>query len=202
VRRLADAGRLPARKLGHDWIFDGDLLSNAMGVTRQRGRPFSQESALGVLFLASGEDPPWLSGRSRARLRRLSESSILRVLPRLRSRGDRQPYRAPASLVRRLSDDPGFVVSGVSASDHYAMRIVSKGVLEGYLDRRRRRELEHRYALEPVNEREANLIAHWVDGHLLPQARVMPKAVVAADLADSEDERSRGVGRQLLRGSR
>src|SRR6267378_910558 len=77
VRRLADAGRLPARKLGHDWMFDGDLLSNAMGVSRQRGRPFSQESALGVLFLASGEDAPWLADRSRSRLRRLSESSML-----------------------------------------------------------------------------------------------------------------------------
>ena len=79
------------------------------------------------------------------------------------------------------------------------MRLASSDVLEGYIDEGRLRELEYRYALEPIAEQSANLIVHAIDGALLPELRVMPRAVVAADLADSVDERSRSVGEQLLR---
>ena len=198
VRRLAAAERLPAEKIGHDWAFDAELLDNA-AIKRQKGRPFSPESALGLLFLASSEEAPWLLPRARSRLRRLSGPDVLRALPRLRGRAERRAYRAPESLLRRLADDPGFVLSGVSASAAHGARIVSKGVLEGYLDKARLRDLEYRYAMEPVSERAANLVVHALDRRLLPARRVMPRAVVAADLADSVDERSRKVGAQLLR---
>jgi hypothetical protein len=199
VRRLAADGRLPARKVGHDWVFDADLLGSAPQIKRGRGRPFAAENALGILFLASGVKADWLRPHVRARLQRLASSAVLKLLPRLRLRAERTSYLAPDSIVRRLARDRKFVLSGVSGSEEHGMRLASSNVLEGYIDEGRLRELEYRYALEPIAEQSANLIVHAIDGALLPESRVMPRAVVAADLADSADERSRRVGEQLLR---
>lgn len=199
VRRWAADGRLPAHKIGHDWVFDADQISDALKRKRRKGRPFAPENALGILFLASGEEADWLRPRVRARLQKLAESALLSLLPRLRLRAERRSYFAPDSIVRRLASDPRFVRSGVSGSEKYRMRIASSNVLEGYIDKGRLKELEYRYALEPAAEQSANLIVHAIDGVLLPGSLVMPRAVVAADLADSADERTRRVGEQLLR---
>jgi hypothetical protein len=196
---LAADGRLPAHKIGHDWVFDADLIDDALQVKRKKGRPFAPENALGILFLASGEKADWLRPHVRPRLQRLARSAVLRLLPRLRLRAERKSYQAPDSVVRRLAGDPRFVLSGVSGSEEHRMRLASSNVLEGYIDKARLKELEYRYALEPAAEQSANLIVHAIDGMLLPESRVMPRAVVAADLADSADERSRRVGEHLLR---
>jgi hypothetical protein len=198
VRRMAAAGRLPAQKLGHDWIFDAALISDVAQRKRVRGRPFSAESALGFLYELSGMKAVWLPPPRRVRLRKLRGSSLLRLLPRLRPRSDRRAYRAPVSAIRQLQSDPDFILSGVSASDHYGLRLLAKDILEGYIDKDRFDAIAHRYALEPASERSANLIIHLADGRLFPDERVMPVAVVAADLADSSDERSQQVGREVL----
>ena len=198
VRRLAASGKLPARKVGHDWLFEIDLIGSEFSKDRSRGRPFSRESALGVLFLASGADAPWLTPAARSRLRRRLKD-VAKMRPRLRSRGERRLYSAPASLLRDLRKDQAFVQSGVSASERYGMRIASQSALEGYADASLIDRLTHRYALERVGEREANLVVHVVPRRLLPDGRVMPIAVVAADLADYSDERTRSVGDDWLR---
>lgn len=198
VRRLAGNGRLPGRKIGHDWLFDVDLVGDEFAIDRQRGRPFSQRNALGVLFLASGESPDWLDAATRSRLSSRLRSSLVKLRPRLRSRAERRLYRSPESLRRRLRNDPSFILSGGSASDHYGMRIVSPQVLEGYIDQADADRLEYRYGLERVGEIDANLIAHLVPRRFLPRGRFMPRAVVAADLADYGDERTKNVGNQVL----
>jgi hypothetical protein len=198
VRRLAGSGRLPGRKVGHDWLFDVDLVGDEFGMERQRGRPFSQLNALGALFLASGESPDWLDAGARSRLGRRLKSSLVKLRPRLRSRAERRLYRSPESLRRRLRNDPSFILSGASASDHYGLRIVSADLLEGYMDPSDMDRLEYRYGLERVGEVDANLIVHVVPRRLLPRGRFMPRAVAAADLADSADERTKSVGNQAL----
>src|SRR5438874_1090105 len=92
VRRLAASGRLPGRKVGHDWIFDVSRIGDEFGEDRYRGRPFSQAAALGMLFLASGSDPMWLKASVRSRLRHRLGSSLAELRPRLRSRAERRAY--------------------------------------------------------------------------------------------------------------
>jgi|SRR5713226_1872316 len=199
VRRLAESGALPARKIAHRWLFDASLIDRQLKRRRERGRPFSAENALGLLFMASGEDAPWLRPHARSRLKRHLRSSLLNLLPRLERRAAVRSFSAPEALRDKLSRDPKFILSGVSASDHYAMRMVSPGILEGYYPKREMSEIEHRYALENVGEHEANLVVHVLDHELaIGSRRFMPKAVAAADLAESADERTRRVGEQFL----
>jgi hypothetical protein len=83
------------------------------------------------------------------------------------------------------------------------MRLSEAATLEGYADARFADRIAHRYGLERVGERAANLIIHVVPRAQLPAQRFMPRAVVAADLADHVDERAKSVGEvELTRGRR
>ena len=198
VRRLAASGKLPGRKVGHDWLFELDLVGDRVSNVRSPGRPFSQANALGLLYLASGAEAGWLAPAVRSRLQRRLGTSISKLLPRLRSRAERRVYRAPDALLEKLRSDPEFILSGVSASDHYGMRIVAPGLIEGYADPALIDRVAYRYGLERVGERDANLIVHVAPRGFLPRSRFMPRAVVAADLADHSDARTRRVGEDLL----
>jgi hypothetical protein len=60
--------------------------------------------------------------------------------------------------------------------------------------------LVYRYALRPAPEAAANLIVRGIDVEdVLQGRRYMPIAVVAADLADSVDSRTKRAGVKLLR---
>jgi hypothetical protein len=103
--------------------------------------------------------------------------------------------------VKRLANDPNFIRSGVSAADHYRADISSRSVLDGYYKERAFKNLVYRYALQPVPEGEANLVVRGIeDDTALSRRQFMPVAVVAADLADSADARTRRAGMQLMRG--
>lgn len=89
--------------------------------------------------------------------------------------------------------------SGVSASEVYGLNIKAQNVMDGYLPAGKVRELAYRYALRPVDERSADLILRAVNGPWPFDGRsVAPPAAVAADLADSIDQRSRRAGEQFV----
>ena len=198
VRRLAARGRLPGRKVGHDWLFNVSLIDDEFARERHRGRPYSQRNALGLLFLASGLEPAWLEPNIRTRLTRRVVVPLVTLRPRLKSRAERRLYLAPDALRRRLAADPAFVLSGVSACERYKVDIVVRNVTEGYTDRSMIDRAEYHHALERVGEPEANLIVHVVPRLFLPTGRFMPHAVVGADLADSSDGRTKRAGHELL----
>src|SRR5712692_10427044 len=105
VRALAGQGRLPGKKLGRMWLFDSNLLSDHVKTSASSGRPFSPEHALGLLYLASDEDPEWLSDYEKWRLRRYALPRLRELLPRLRTRARVEFWRAPQAALRRISKD-------------------------------------------------------------------------------------------------
>ena len=72
--------------------------------------------------------------------------------------------------------------------------------MEGYLPKDRLAKFSYEHALREVSEASANLILRSVED-LWPfkSERVAPKAVVAVDLLDSADQRSRRAGSKLLK---
>ena len=201
IRALASHDRLGARKLGGRWVIDSNALLREMQRSRERGRPYDPKNGFALLFLASGERPNWIRPDVRSRLqRRLAEGSLKRDLPRLRGRARRLSVRAGESALRAIQKDRDFIKSGVSAAIEYAADISAPGVIEGYYPADKLAAVIYRYALREVDEAQANLIVHEL-GAPIPFAKrsVMPAAVVAVDLLEAGDARSRRAGQKLLR---
>ena len=197
VRALAEQGRLPARKLANRWVIDANLLVNYR--SRVGGRPFSELHAFGLLFVASAEDPTWLSSYEKWRLRRYALPRLMEIVPLLRSRAAVHWLRAPKSAIRRLRGDRSFVKSGLSAAEHYRADISAPAVLDGYYPLREFESFAYRYAATPVPEMAANVVVRAVrHSAILAGREVMPRAVVAVDLADANDSRTRRAGLRML----
>lgn len=200
VRALAANGRIPAQKVASRWFVEVDRLSERRRSSGARGRPFSDRHSLGLLFLASGEDPQWLSAYEKWRLRRYALPRLRELLPRLGGRAKVHSVQAPESLVKRLANDSNFARSGVSAAEHYGADVLGRSVLDGYYGERDFKDMIYRYALRPMPEAAANLVVRAIESEdVLSGRRFMPSGVVAADLADSVDPRTRRAGMQLLR---
>lgn len=201
IRQLVARGELPARKVANRWLVDEGALERRGLADRSQGRPFEPANAWGLLFLASGEPAPWLHSDVRSRLRRRIREGLLRreqarLVKRARTHYFIGGERARAHLLR----DPHFVRSGISAAEEYGASVRSPRVLEGYLPESDLQRMAYRFALRLADEPEADLILRGVSAFWPFQAhRVAPRAVVAADLLDSLDQRTRRAGEDLFR---
>lgn len=200
VRALIERGALPARKLANRWLVPLQALRSSDVAARVVGRPFSPENAWGLLFLASGRPADWLSQVNRSRLKARLRAPKFPLASRFRRRASVTYLRGDERALRKVLALDNFVRSGVGAAEDYGVDLVASGVVEGYLPKGRLPKLSYEHALRPVSEDSANLIVRAVDG-LWPfdSERVAPPAVVAIDLIDSIDERSRRAGRDLLK---
>jgi Uncharacterized protein conserved in bacteria (DUF2186). len=200
VRALIERGALPGRKLANRWLVPAHALHNSSITARVEGRPFSSENAWGLLFLASGKPAEWLSAVERSRLKARLKAPRFPFASRFRRRANVAYLRGDERALRKIVEDDQFVRSGVSAAEHHNVDVVAPGVVEGYLPKERLAKLSHEHALRAVPEGSANLIVRAVDD-LWPfrSERVAPEAVVAVDLIDSADQRSRRAGSELLK---
>lgn len=201
VRALVRAGRLPARKIANRWLVGAGAVERRALIRHDRGRPLDPANAWGLLFLASGEPAPWLANDVRSRLRRrLRESCVRKELSRLGKRAQVYYFAGAKLAGSALLRNPRFVQSGISAAAGYGASLRSPGILEGYLPAPEVERLVYRYALQPAEEPEADLILHVVSGFWpFNEHKVAPRAAVAADLLDSVDQRTRRAGEDLLR---
>jgi excisionase family DNA binding protein len=198
VRQLLSAGELVGVRVGRDWVIDGDEIERHR-IPRRPGRPWKPESAWAILAAENGDEPAGSPvERSRAR-RRLSGHGLVALADRLRARSNpRRFYGHPAAL-ERLALEPGVVLGGVSAAAAHGADLVGGDLLEAYVPSRRLAALVRRYGLEAAPERH-NLVLRIVDDAVWPFAsdvKVAPRPVVAVDLLDAADERSRRAGREL-----
>ena len=200
MRAMIHGGLLPGRKLANRWLVPQHVLQNSEVAARPAGRPFSPKNAWGLLFLASGKPAQWLSAVERSRLKARLRSPKFPYASRFRRRAQVKHLRADERALRKIVADDKFVRSGVSAAENHAVDVLAQGVVEGYLPKPRLAQLSYENALRRVPEESANLIVRAVDG-LWPFAseRVAPEAVVAVDLIDSGDQRSRRAGIHLLK---
>jgi hypothetical protein len=201
IRALAARDRLGARKVGGRWVIDSNALGRELQGSRERGRPYDPKNAFALLFMASDERPDWIRADVRSRLhRRLAEGSLMRDLPRLRGRARRVPLRAGESALRAIQKDRDFIRSGVSGALESGADISAPGVIEGYYPAAKLAALVYRYALREVDDAQANLIVHELSDPIpFGRRSRMPAAVVAVDLLEADDARSRRAGARLLR---
>jgi hypothetical protein len=200
VRALIERGALPGRKVANRWLVPQQALQSSEVAARVAGRPFSPENAWGLLFLASGRPADWLSPMDRSRLKARLKAPKFPLASRFRRRSKVNFLRGDERALRKIVADDKFVRSGVSAVDDHGVDLAAPGVVEGYLPKERLAKLALEHALRAVGENSANLIVRAVaDSWPFQAERVAPEAVVAVDLIDSVDQRSRRAGSELLK---
>ena len=199
VRHIIAAGLLEARKLGGQWLVDGASLERLEKRERPRGRPYSVRRAWGLLMLADGRDPEWLSASERSLLRgRLREFSFKEMLPRFFGRADVHRLRAHPGDLERIANEPGLVRSGISAVEHYSLDLVSREELDVYISAKKLAKMEKKYFLQSSENSNVvirSIVDFWPfdDGE-----RTAPLSVVGIDLALGDDARSQRAGQEIL----
>lgn len=198
VRQLLASGQLPAQRIGRSWAIDRvDVERHRRG---EVGRPWNAESAWAVLVLAARIDPE-LSPVERSRARkRLADNGLAGLVGQLRSRSERHEMYVHPSALDRIGNEAEVVRGGVSALDAHDVDLIVSDEAEIYVRSSKLAGLVDRYALDPDVDRP-NLIVRVVDDNVWPfdeGASVAPWPVVAVDLLDANDERSRRAGLELI----
>ena len=204
VRAMIRAGLLDAAKLGGRWVVSAESVDRRAKVSAEPGRHFSSKRAWGLLLLAGGSSPDWLSRSDLSRLRRrLKESTLEELAPRLRSRALTDALRAHPSDLQRLAAEDALVLAGLSAASHYDLGLAYPAdSLEAYVPIKQVAGLKKKYALQP--SATPNVILRVVEGvwPFEEGATVAPATVVGLDLLESDDARLRRAGQVLLRRQR
>jgi hypothetical protein len=151
----------------------------------------------GSVLRVSGLRP---TERDRVR-ERLETRPLGEWAPRLRSRARTLRLRTHPAYLERLAHDQRVVRTGVTAATDYGADITAPGMAELYAPARSIPALRGTYHL--VEAEEPNAVIHVVDGPWPFRAGVQlaPRHVVALDLLDSDDERTRRAGLELLEGT-
>ena len=119
---------------------------------------------------------------------------------RFSRRASLHAFRAASRDVEGICADDLVVLAGVSAAEQYAIDIAAPDVVEAYVDDAALRDLRQ-YFMEPADPAAANVLLRVVPANvaaILRQERFAPRAAVALDLLESDDERSRRAGQQAL----
>ena len=198
VRQMLAAGQLPGQQVGRTWVIERVSLDELRRA--DAGRPWSARSAWAVLGLASGDEFELTPvERSRAR-RRIAENGLAGLVDQLRSRAGRRAFYAHPSALARVAKGGGVVRGGVSASAEHATEVIAVESAEIYVRESQLSDLVDRYELDADAERP-NLVIRVVGDEDWPfdsNDDVAPWPVVAVDLLDASDERSRRAGLDLI----
>jgi excisionase family DNA binding protein len=201
VRRLIAAGELTATPAGRFLLVDEASVRRRGGVQIGRGRALAPGTAWAALWEASGERADWLDRATRSRLRSwLRDRSAEAIAVACRRRAERHELRALPAYRGAVITDDDVVLGGMSAAEQVGADIVTLGDHEDelYCADATLRRLTKEYGLSSAGQ--ANLIVRvpkLADVELLRRP-VMPVAVVAVDLLDSDDVRTRRAGAKLL----
>lgn len=195
VRSLIQSGELQAVHAAPRiaLITEESLIRLALREKRA-GRPYSSETAMGALYLLSGESIDWLSVRRRYEIRRLlKETDADAFVRNIRHRADVHEYWANALFLDRLSGSGDICRSGGCEGMAEYFELSPSELVEGYVEENDLPMLKSRYMLKELAEPK-KVRFHVVRGCPIRGRRVMPVAVCAADLADSIDPRERNAG--------
>ena len=199
VRQMLAHGTLPGQRVGRTWVVDRADLEPLRHQRPPVGRPWEPASAWALLAMASGREAA-LSASQRSRARRRLDTGLEHFLERLVVRAEPRRCYAHPSVVGLLGNETGVVRSGVSAANHYQLDVVAVDEFEGYVRSSVLAALVNRFALDEHSERP-NVVLRVVDDGLWPfgsDEAVAPAPVVAVDLLEAGDGRSRRAADQLL----
>jgi len=195
---LAD-GAIDGVRVGRAWVVGAEELRR-VGHSRPRvGRPWSASSGWAVLALADGKSSV-LSPVDRSRAKKRLALGLDKFVEQLGARAERRSFYVHPSILEQLGESPNVVRGGVSAAAAIGADIVAQGEFEGYVSSRHISELVSAFGMDQQGERP-NVVLRVVDDSLWPfepGQRVAGRAVVAVDLVESDDPRSRRAGMNLL----
>lgn len=199
VYELIKCGTVDAQKVSErTTLVEATSLLRYQAFARKAGRPFGPSMAMGALWILSGAEASWLTYHQRRRaLQALEDFSAEDLAAKCRRRAKVVRLRIDGSFV----DEAMSVIrpSGLSALDFYDFDLIlSKNIYEGYIDAVGLSHLRERCFAE--SDARGNLIVHVAEGSYLKGASPMPEAVVALDLAESLDIRTRRAGLEKLEG--
>ena len=195
VRQLIASGSLPAVRVGGRWVMNGGEAKRL-----PEGRPWGEGAAWGMLWLVLGRPAPWLSVKQRQRVRVRVGEGVRGHFERLSSRAVARSFGGHPSVVARLVEDVRVVVAGVSAAAGVGADLVVSGRVDGYVRAGDVAALVAEYGLESVPIGEGNVVLRVVS-EVWPfdeRERVAPRLVVALDLLDDADGRTKRAGDSLL----
>ncbi len=208
AQRLAVSPRR-VRVLWHEGVLSGQLAANRLLLDRARvldvaeqdrssTRPLSLRNAWSLLMLLAGERAPWASPSEVSRLRTLAftrEEAALAALVRARAKVWR--FDGVASAGKYVLDDNVTVPAGATLA-HQWTDLVVDGLTEVYASSVDALKLVDRIHLWPAPQ--GSIIIHSVPEEVsaVLSGRIeMPSTVVAVDLLESGDPRSRRSGEML-----
>jgi len=203
IQTLFSAGDLRGRKVAGRLVIDTADVQARLLRHPGAGRPQTARVAWATLWELSGERAHWLSPSERSRLR----ATIRRLNPddialRVRRRATLNQYRVLPTYLERLTADTALVAGGISATSAVGADIVAIGFAEVYTDTATHDRVVTQYALaQASDDGDVNVNLRVVDTDLtflLEGRSQMPGAVVAADLMEAPESRTRRAGTQLL----
>ena len=193
--------RLPAHRAGRVWVIDERDLNAA--VRRPAHRPWKPASAWAVLAAAEGQMPPTLTAYERHRALKRLRTGLTNIIAQLSERARRRTFYTHPADVGRIIATPGVVRTAASAAPEHSVDLVGPGPAEAYVAESVLKRISARYHIEERSER-VNLVLRVVDDAHWPfpaGATAAPRAVAALDLIESNDDRARRAGMQLLESS-
>jgi len=193
---LLRSGAIVGRRLASGaWLADSDAVARyEVTARRGSGRSLDRSTAWGLLWELSGLRADWLGETTHARVRRRIRASSAEDLVRAVARRT-VAHRYTAANAERAA--AGLIATGRAAAD----------VLDTELISDRRRVSGYVRSGTPDEYAAAHFMAADISGHdliyenTLPvdlDGEIMPRAVVAADLATSTDTRERSVGLRAI----
>ncbi len=200
VRQMLERGEMEGQRVGWSWVMDSKVI-DAIRRRPEVGRRWSLEAAWALLQIAAGEQPnASVVEMSRAKSR-LADRGIEELVMKLVARGEVRKFYGHKSILQPLADESMVVRSGVSAAREYNADIIALEFLEAYVPASRIEELATKYTLESSPERP-NILIRVVDDEVWPfpkNAKVASRVVVAVDLLDADNERTRRAGAALAK---
>lgn len=199
VRQMLADGVLAGERVGRAWVIESEQLRQVEHRRPEVGRPWSAASAWAVLGLADGEEPG-LSPVERFRARKRLAQGLDCVAGRLCARANPQPFYAHPGVLNRLAEAPRVVRGGVSAAAAHGADLVVGDAFEGYVRAGDVAALVDRFGLDDQVSRP-NVLLRVIEDVVwpfMPGQSAAGRAVVAVDLLESEDPRSRRAGADLL----
>lgn len=199
IRQMLADGRIPGERTGRSWVLEEQAVQEFAKSRSGAGRPWKPSSAWDVLALANGNRVPE-SPIDRHRAQQRLELGIGSILGQLANRAERHWFYAHPSVLEAILEHPGFVSSGISALAPNHIDLVVADQIEGYVPESELAGLIDQFALDSESERP-NVLLRVANDNCWPFAPLQchaPTPVVAIDLLDSTDERSRRAGKDLL----
>lgn len=198
VRQMLTQGSLDGQRIGRVWAVESEAVEHAKEHRPRPGRPWTQDTAWALLAVAGGQDSG-LSPVQRSRARQRLEVGLQRYVSQMGVRAERRRFYAHPSVIETLGREPTVVRSGISAAAHYELDMVAVNELEGYVNCSSLPRLINRFGLDEQSERP-NVLLRVVDDRVWafgPADTVAPAPVVAVDLLEAGDSRSRRAGIRL-----